>query len=309
MRSARLSRHCVSTTSANRRHVRRSTGSRAPAMTPAGSQPSGFGGARAQQDLQRLNASEFVPHSRAHAPYPHLPLIPDSAPAADAMQPSLEVPQERLVLWPRSWIGPDRSQPSHQSGDPVRRLDGLIAVALQVEGRLDEIPTALALSVHALGRFGQQRRALLVLLENQHEPSLRERRYALAPAPSRRQRRFLARDGLTAGAASASCADSQRCVLPALRVAGATPGISRGRSHSFSNTNIIRKYEGFKQATNRIYLLLYDMNALKCAVIRLTTTGAVTDCAKLVEPWAKPAASTCPTNRSCEPFDLQFLIS
>ena len=81
----------------------------------------------------------------------------------------LEVPPERLVLGPCPRVRPDRPQPSDQPRYPVRRLDGLIAVTLQMEGRFDEMPAPLAPPVHALDRFGQQRRTLLVLVENQDE--------------------------------------------------------------------------------------------------------------------------------------------
>ena len=82
----------------------------------------------------------------------------------------LEIPPEHLVLGPRPRIGPIRPQPSHQPSDPVRRLDGLVAVTLQMEGGFDEMAPPLALPIHALGRFDQKRRALLVLVENKGEP-------------------------------------------------------------------------------------------------------------------------------------------
>ena len=85
------------------------------------------------------------------------------------MEPMLEISPEGFVLGPRSRIGPDRPQPSHQPGDPVGHLDGLIAVALQMEGRFDEMATPLASPIHALGRLRQERRTLLVLVENQDE--------------------------------------------------------------------------------------------------------------------------------------------
>ena len=46
----------------------------------------------------------------------------------------LEIPAEHLVFGIGCRIGPDRPQPSHQSGNPVGRLNCLIAVAFQMNG-------------------------------------------------------------------------------------------------------------------------------------------------------------------------------
>ena len=96
-------------------------------------------------------------------------LIPDSTPATDAIEPTLEIPAERLVLGPSCRFRPDRTEPSHQSRNPVGRLERLMAVAFQMERRLDEMPAPLVPRVHAARGLGDQRRALLVLVEDQGE--------------------------------------------------------------------------------------------------------------------------------------------
>ena len=62
----------------------------------------------------------------------------DAAASTDPSDPVLNMLPEGLVLWPSGWFGPDRAQASDQSGDPVRRLKRLIAMALDMEGRLDQ---------------------------------------------------------------------------------------------------------------------------------------------------------------------------
>ena len=68
---------------------------------------------------------------------------------------------------------PDLPQPSRQTGDPVRRLNGLLEVALQMVGGFDEMAAAPGPPIHALGGFGQEHRALSMLVENQDEHSRR----------------------------------------------------------------------------------------------------------------------------------------
>lgn len=78
----------------------------------------------------------------------------------------LEIPAEHLVLGPDRRLGPGRAQASDQPRDPVGGLERLVAVALDMERGLDEMPPPFGAGVHALRGL---RRALVVLVENQHE--------------------------------------------------------------------------------------------------------------------------------------------
>ena len=66
-----------------------------------------------------------------------LQLIPDPASHLFAGQPPLEVTSEDHVLRPDLWLLPSRSKTPYQPGYPVRGLERLVAVALQLKRRLD----------------------------------------------------------------------------------------------------------------------------------------------------------------------------
>ena len=56
-----------------------------------------------------------------------------------------------------------------QSSNPIHCLECLIAVAFQMERRLDEIPAAFRSRIHAPRGGGDQGRSLIVFIENQDE--------------------------------------------------------------------------------------------------------------------------------------------
>ena len=85
----------------------------------------------------------------------------------------LEITAEHLVFGIGHRSGPDRPQPSHQPGNPVGHLNCLIAVAFYMERRLDEMPAPFVPPVHASPGLGDQRRALIMLVENHDKTAAR----------------------------------------------------------------------------------------------------------------------------------------
>ena len=87
----------------------------------------------------------------------------------DLIEAVLEVPTEYLVFGIGGRIGPDRSEAPYQSGNPIRCLERLIAVAFQMERRLDKMPPRLLARIHTLRGLGDQLRSLIMFIENQDE--------------------------------------------------------------------------------------------------------------------------------------------
>ena len=77
------------------------------------------------------------------------PLRSDSTPAADLIESVFEVATEDFVFRIRGGVRPSGAKASHQSGNPIGRLECLIALAFEVERGLDETPTAVLLGIHA----------------------------------------------------------------------------------------------------------------------------------------------------------------
>ena len=92
-------------------------------------------------------------------------LSPDSTAAAYTIKAVPEIAAERLVAGILTWRGPDCSQPSDEAGNPVGGLKCLIAVALQMERRLNEAPSRFV-SVHGARGCGDQCGALIMFVED-----------------------------------------------------------------------------------------------------------------------------------------------
>ena len=93
------------------------------------------------------------------------PLRSDSTPAADLIESVFEVATEDFVFRIRGGVRPSGAKASHQSGNPIGRLEGLIAVAFEVERGLDETLTAVLLGIHAARGSGDQGGSLIVFIE------------------------------------------------------------------------------------------------------------------------------------------------
>ena len=110
--------------------------------------------------------------SRSH------PAIPQLSPGECRFSPERPaavpaIAQEHLALRPHGGLRPMCAQTAHQRRDPVRRLHGLIAVALQMERRLDQRRWWFLVPVHVPRHLRQQLAPPAVLVQCEKEPGLR----------------------------------------------------------------------------------------------------------------------------------------
>lgn len=91
----------------------------------------------------------------------------DSTPSADSVEPLPEVATKHFVFGISTWVSPNRPEASHQPRNPIGCLECLITVAFEMEGRLDEMLSASLPRIHAACGRRDQRRSLIVFIENQ----------------------------------------------------------------------------------------------------------------------------------------------
>ena len=93
----------------------------------------------------------------------------DPAPPTDTVEPSFEIPTKHHILRMSVRICPYRSEPSHETRDPIGRLYGLITMTFKVEQGFDEVSAPFGPRVHASRDLGNQRCSLSVFIKRQVE--------------------------------------------------------------------------------------------------------------------------------------------